>query len=217
MKRTSILFDLDGTLLDTLDDLADSMNAALHSLGFPQHDRGAYRLFVGDGVENLVRRAIPAPHLGDDDLVRDAVKLMREEYGRRWHTRTRPYDGIGELLESAAARGVKCAILSNKPHAAVLDVVGHFFPGYRFAAVFGARPGIPIKPDAGAALEVAATLGVNPEGILYLGDTNTDMLTAVAAGMYPVGVLWGFRDADELKAAGARVLVDHPREVLPLL
>jgi phosphoglycolate phosphatase len=217
MTHTAILFDLDGTLLDTLEDLADSMNAALHSLGLPTHGREAYRIFVGDGVENLVKRAIPSSHLGDADLIRDAVRRMREEYGRRWHEKTRPYQGITTLLDAAGALGVKCAILSNKPHPATVEVVAHFFPTYRFAAVLGARPGVPIKPDAGAALEVATTLGMEPARFLYLGDTNTDMLTAVAAGMDPVGVLWGFRDAKELTEAGARVLAGHPREILPLL
>lgn len=217
MKHSAILFDLDGTLLDTLDDLADSMNAALVSLGFPRHDRSAYRIFVGDGVENLVKRALPPVHLGDAALVRDAVKRMREEYARRWHDKTRPYDGIAELLAEAAVRGVPCAVLSNKPHPATVEVVAHFFPRNSFAAVYGARPGVPIKPDAGAALEVAAEMGVEPSRFLYLGDTNTDMQTAVAAGMDPVGVLWGFREAKELTEAGARVLAAHPREVLPLL
>ena len=216
MKHAAILFDLDGTLLDTLDDLADSMNATLLSLGFPAHDRSAYRIFVGDGVENLVRRALP-DGTGDEALVQSAVKRMREEYGSRWHDKTRPYDGIPELLDGAASRGVPCAVLSNKPHPATLEVVAHFFPRYRFAAVFGARPGVPIKPDAGAAREVAAALGVDPSRFLYLGDTNTDMLTAVAAGMDPVGALWGFREARELTEAGARVLASHPREILPLL
>jgi len=217
MKHLAILFDLDGTLLDTLEDLADSMNATLRSLGQPVHELDAYRLFVGDGVENLVRRALPDRARQDEKLVRDAVTAMRAEYGVRWHNKTRPYEGISELLPSARARGLKLAILSNKPHAATQRVVEHFFPAFPFEAVLGARPGVPIKPDAGAALGVARSLALSPSQFLYLGDTNTDMETAVSAGMYPVGVLWGFRQAEELKSAGAQVLVRHPRQVLTLV
>ncbi len=217
MNHKAILFDLDGTLLDTLEDLADSMNAVLASLGHPTHALPAYRYFVGDGVENLVRRAMPEHLRGDESVIRAAVPLMRAEYARRWKNKTHPYDGIPELLRGALARGVKLAILSNKPHPATQDVVEHFFPDFRFEAVLGARPGVPIKPDAGAALDVARKLSIEPGLFLYLGDTNTDMQTAIAAGMDAVGVLWGFREADELKAAGARVLVSHPREVMGLL
>jgi phosphoglycolate phosphatase len=217
MKHTAILFDLDGTLLDTLEDLADSMNAALTTLGLPAHPLSAYRYFVGDGVRNLAFRAIPESERTDESLVEKVVKTMRAEYGRRWHDKTRPYDGIPELLASARGRGLKLAILSNKPHPATQEVVAWFFPDGRFEAVLGARPGVPIKPDAGAALGVAESLDVPAGEFLYLGDTDTDMQTAVAAGMYPVGVLWGFREADELTSAGARVLAKHPRDVVDLL
>ena len=216
MKYSAILFDLDGTLLDTLEDLADSMNTALAGLGLPTHPLAAYRFFVGDGVRNLVLRALPEPERQDERIVEAAITTMRAEYGRRWHNKTRPYDGIPDLLASARGRGLKLAILSNKPHPATQEVVAFFFRDFRFEAVLGARAGVAIKPDAGAALGVAQSIGVPPAEFLYLGDTNTDMQTAVASGMYPVGVLWGFREADELKAAGARALVRHPREVAEL-
>jgi phosphoglycolate phosphatase len=217
MKHSAILFDLDGTLLDTLADLGNSMNAVLRESGFPEHGLSAYRYFVGDGVVNLVRRALPDDARRDEAVVHHVTDRMRAEYGRRWHEETRPYDGITELLAAARARGAGLAILSNKPHPATRAVVEHFFPGLAFDAVFGARPDVPIKPDPGAALEVARQLSRPPEEFLYLGDTDTDMRTAVAAGMFPVGALWGFREAEELRKAGARVLVAHPREVLALL
>ncbi len=217
MTYKAVLFDLDGTLLDTLDDLGDSMNAVLAARGYPTHPIRAFTVFVGDGVENLVRRALPAPEGSTDAVVREIVPLMRAEYSRRWKDKTRPYDGVPEMLEALAARGLRLAVLSNKPHPATTEVVDHFFPAGRFDAVFGARPGVPIKPDAGAALDVARQLGIPPREFLYLGDTNTDMQTATAAGMYAVGVLWGFRAAEELREAGARVLISHPREVLALL
>jgi len=217
MKYLAVLFDLDGTLLDTLDDLCDSMNAALALNGFPGHPIDAYRYFVGDGVENLVRRALPKAAGQDDEIVRRVVPAMRGEYSRRWMIKTRPYEGIPELLDALEARGVKLAVLSNKPHTATVEMMEHYFARWHFDAVLGARPGVPIKPDAGAALEVCRSLGLPPDAFLYLGDTNTDMLTARAAGMLPVGALWGFRTADELKDSGAVELTAHPGDVLKLL
>lgn len=217
MTYKAVLFDLDGTLLDTLDDLGDSMNAVLAARGFPTHPIRAFTGFVGDGVQNLVRRALPRESGSNEALVAEIVPMMRAEYARRWKDKTRPYDGVPEMLDALYAQGLRLAVLSNKPHPATVEVVKHFFPGAKFHAVFGARPDVPIKPDAGAALDVAKQLGVPPEAFLYVGDTNTDMQTAVAAGMYAVGALWGFRTADELLEAGAQVLVSHPGDLLTLL
>jgi phosphoglycolate phosphatase len=217
MNYSAVIFDLDGTLLDTLDDLGDSMNAVLASLGYPVHAMEGYKYFVGDGVENLVRRTLPEPVRGNDELVRETVPRMRAEYARRWRDKTRLYDGVAELLDGLTGRGVRMAILSNKPHSAVLEVVDHFFKAWRFQVVFGARPEVPNKPDPASALEVCGILGLAPEKVLYLGDTNTDMQTANAAGMFPVGALWGFRTEAELLESGAGALVSHPREVLELL
>ena len=217
MTHTAVLFDLDGTLLDTLEDLGDSMNAALAAHGFPVHGMDAYRYFVGDGVENLVRRALPESARTDEAIVRSCVPLMRSEYARRWKDKTRLYDGIAEMLDGLHSRGVRLAILSNKPHPAVLEIVEHFFSSWPFDAAVGARTGVPMKPDAGAALQVARDMKIPPADFLYLGDTNTDMITAVAAGMLAVGALWGFRTEEELRASGAHALAAHPREVLELL
>jgi phosphoglycolate phosphatase len=217
MTHSAVLFDLDGTLLDTLQDLGDSMNAVLGVLGYPPHPIGSYRYFVGDGVEILARRVLPEPARYDEAIVQDCTKRMRAEYGRRWKDKTRLYDGIAELLDGLIRAGAKIAILSNKPHAATTEVVNHFFSKWHFHAALGARPGVPIKPDAGAALEVARMLEVAPGGFLYVGDTNTDMATAVAAGMFPVGALWGFRTEEELRSSGARALVGRPLEILDLL
>jgi phosphoglycolate phosphatase len=139
---------------------------------------------------------------------------MREEYRVRNSRKTRPYPGVEEMLDALAGRGVPAAILSNKPHDSTLEVVGRFFPGRAFKVVLGARDGVPVKPDPGGAIEIAAQLGFSPADILYLGDTNTDMQTATTAGMFAVGALWGFRTAGELLAHGAKALVEHPREVL---
>ena len=217
MRFKAVLFDLDGTLLDTLDDLGDSMNAVLSSRSLATHDREKYKYFVGDGVHNLVLRALPELLRGDDEMVRSCIADMRAEYSRRWKDKTRPYDGITELLDELTRRRVKMAILSNKPHPALTDVVRHYFGGWTFDAAIGARPSVPQKPDPAIALEVGRIAGIAPEDFLYLGDTNTDMQTAVAAGMFPVGALWGFRTAEELRESGARALVAHPRDVLGLL
>ena len=217
MIYKAVLFDLDGTLLDTLDDLGESMNAVLAGRGFATHPITAYTAFVGDGVGTLVRRSLPAGAGEDEALVNELVPLMRSEYSRRWKAKTRPYEGIPELLDGITARGLRMAVLSNKPHPATLEVVSHFLPRWKFDATFGARPGVPIKPNAAAALEVSRQLAVPPAEFLYLGDTNTDMQTAAAAGMFPVGVLWGFRTPEELLSSGAKVIVAAPREVLSVL
>ena len=213
----AVLFDLDGTLLDTLEDLADATNAALASLGHPAHPLDAYRYFVGDGVETLMRRALPAGAAADPPQLKHAVDLQRREYAARWTAKTRPYPGVNELLANLERHGIPMAILSNKPDPAVAEVVRHFFPAVRFEITRGARPGVPVKPDPGAALQVAAEMRIEPAAFLYLGDTNTDMRTALAAGMLAVGALWGFRTAHELEESGAARLVAEPREVLDLL
>lgn len=216
MHYKAVLFDLDGTLLDTLEDLADSMNLVLARLGCPQHDVAAYKYYVGDGVKALVLRALP-PDRRDEATVRQCIAAMRQEYGKRWAYKTRPYPGIPELLDTLTQRGIKTAILSNKPDATTQLVVAKLLPRWRFDAVVGQRDSVPLKPDPTAALHIAQTLGLEPTQFIYLGDTGTDMKTACAAGMYPVGALWGFRTADELTANGAKALIKTPLELLKLL
>jgi phosphoglycolate phosphatase len=212
-SRQAALFDLDGTLLDTLDDIADSMNAVLETRGYPPHTLDAYRVFIGEGIETLVFRAFPA-EARDPSRIADGVSELRREYENRWDHLTRPYPGVLELLETLGRRNVPAAILSNKPHDFTLKSAKRFFPGYPFVAVRGIAKGTPAKPDPAAALEIARTLRCDPAHILYLGDTKTDMETALRAGMYPVGALWGFRDAGELESFGAKRLAASPLEVL---
>lgn len=217
MSHLAVVFDLDGTLLDTLEDLADSMNAVLEAAGQPPHPLPAYRHFVGDGVRTLVRRALPADAAEEARKVDAGVTAMLDEYGRRWRSKTKPYPGVDVLLDGLTARGLPFAILSNKPDDFTRLTVDALLGRWRFARVWGVKEGVPPKPDPTGALAMAAELGVPPGKILYLGDTNTDMLTAVAAGMDPVGALWGFRDADELRRSGARQVVERPEDVLALL
>ena len=211
MRCKAVLFDLDGTLLDTLDDLADSMNQVLADMGYPQHRTGDYRYFVGDGMEMLVSRSLP-PGARKGHLVARGLAAVETEYGRRWSRKTRPYDGVPAMLDELQARETPMAILSNKPEDFTRLTVSTLLKGWSFDAVCGARPGVPRKPDPAAALEIAARLGAKPSECLYLGDTATDMKTACRAGMYAVGALWGFREAAELEAAGARVLVEEPAD-----
>ncbi len=215
MKYRAALFDLDGTLLDTLEDLADSMNQTLAALQLPQHPVEAYRTYVGDGIEQLVLRAAPTT-AQNDALRRLILEGMREEYGRRWANKSRPYPGIPELLDALRTRDIPMAVLSNKPHNFTELCVAELLPQWRFDVVFGLREDVPRKPDPAGALRVAEQMAVAPHDFVYLGDTDTDMQTANRAGMDAVGALWGFRSADELKAHGAKTLIEHPMQLLEL-
>ncbi|OGJ91079.1 MAG: hypothetical protein A2268_01965 [Candidatus Raymondbacteria bacterium RifOxyA12_full_50_37] len=212
----AILFDLDGTLLDTIEDLADCMNRCMNKRGFAEHGYDAYKLFVGDGVRNLAMRALSSEHRSEamlDEIVAD----MRVEYAAHWADKTHAYQGIPELLADLASRGIPCAVLSNKPDDFTKAMVCRFFPHISFAAAYGARAGVPHKPDPQAALAIAHEMNVRPDHFLYVGDTSTDMRTAISAGMFPLGVLWGFRGADELLQYGARQLVAAPAEILKFI
>ncbi len=209
----AVLFDLDGTLLDTLDDIGDSMNRVLAARGFPPHGMDRYRYFVGDGARTLVQRTLPEDRR-DARTVEECLSQYRAEYAAHWKDKTRVYDGIPELLDGLTARGVRLAVLSNKPHDATAQCVEAFLPRWRFDAVHGQQDGIPHKPNPAGAQSVARTLGLAPVEFLYLGDTATDMQTAVAAGMFPVGALWGFRPAQELADHGARALLARPEDAL---
>lgn len=214
MKISAVLFDLDGTLLDTIEDLTDSMNAALHELGFPGHSVTACKTLVGEGLEHFATGALPPPLAENEATVRRTMDLMRAEYRTRWARKTRPYDGVPALLDGLAARGIKLAVLSNKADDFTRMMVSHYFPRTDFEAVVGARAGKARKPDPSPALEVASTLGVPPAEVIFLGDTKTDMETAGGAGMVPVGALWGFRSAEELLASGACYLISRPADLL---
>jgi phosphoglycolate phosphatase len=210
----AVLFDLDGTLADTLADLANATNSALTQLGCPTHPIEAYRQFVGDGARQLCVRALPAER---QNLVDEAVRLMREHYHEHCYDMTRLYPGIPEVVAALAKRGYRMAVLSNKPDDFTKRMVAHYFHPSPFHIVRGQLPNVPLKPDPTAALQIAEELEVPPAHWLYLGDTNTDMRTARAAGMTPVGVLWGFRDRTELQEAGAEIVIVHPQELLTLL
>lgn len=216
MKYTAVIFDLDGTLLDTIDDLCESMNQVLSEFGFPTHPLHAYKYFVGDGMRTLVWRAFPEDHR-DEEWIARGVEAMRSEYNRRIFNKTKPYDGIVELLDELTAKGIQMAILSNKPHQLTELIVQELLDKWPWAIIRGALPEVPVKPDPTGALQVAEQMKIKPEHILYVGDTSVDMLTAKRAGMFAVGVLWGFREVGELRDNGAEKIIVQPAELLQLI
>ena len=216
MKFKGVIFDLDGTLLDTIDDLADTMNQVLEGYGHLTHTVDKYKYFVGDGMNNLVRRALPQ-EITSESLIEEAFQRMKEHYSLNWVNKSKPYPGISELLDFLQENNIKIAVLSNKAHNFTVEMVEKLLPKWKFSVVYGERDGIPRKPDPAGALEIANIWGITPENILYLGDTNTDMKTAVNSSMYPVGVLWGFREKDELILHGAKTVIANPMELLQLL
>jgi phosphoglycolate phosphatase len=213
MHFQAVIFDLDGTLLDTLDDIASSANSALVRYGLPIHGVDEYRYFVGDGVTELISRALPAEKR-NDDVIADCVKAFRENYGRHWNINTRVYDGVPELLKALAARHVKMAVLSNKPDDFTKRCIREFVPKQQFEMILGQRDGIPRKPDPAGALKIADILGITPSRFLFLGDSGVDIKTATRAGMFPVGALWGFRPVEELWEHGAQAVIERPMDLL---
>lgn len=215
MTIRAALFDLDGTLIDSLEDIGGAMNAALAEVGQRAHALDDYRRFVGDGVHVLAQRALPA---GADEALREAtVAAFRRRYAARLLERTRPYPGIEPLLDALVARGVALGVVTNKPEPAARTIVERLFARWPWGAVVGDRPGLAKKPDPAGALEAARALGAPPGATLFVGDTDVDVRTARAAGMVAVGVLWGFRPRAELEAAGAAHVIGAPDALLDLL
>ena len=214
MAAKAVIFDLDGTLLDTLEDLADAGNNVLAALGYPTHPVESYKQFVGDGVAVLVKRVLGPEGQHDFDK---AIELMRAEYARHWKVKTRPYPGITELLDGLAARRVPMCVFSNKPDRFCQLTVEHFFGRWDWAVVMGETEAIPRKPDPTGAMAIAEILNIAPKDFLFLGDSPMDMQCALGAGMNPVGATWGFRERATLEAAGGKVFIDEPGELLGLL
>jgi len=214
MHLRAALFDLDGTLLDSLHDIGEAMNHALTLHGLPGHSLSDYRRFVGEGVRVLVARAVPT---GSEDTRASVLAAYKAFYDEHLLEHTRPYPGVLGMLSQLAGEGVNLAVLSNKPDEATRRLVAALLPDVPFGAVYGERAGVPRKPDPTAALGIAAELGVEPGDCAFIGDTAVDMDTARAAGMYSVGVTWGFRGVEELQAHGARALAHTADELLQAL
>lgn len=216
MKYRAVLFDLDGTLLDTLRDIASCGNAVLSQRGLPRHGLAAYKQFVGDGRDALVARSLPES-LRDKATVAEVAAAFDREYERHWADSTHPYAGVPDLLRSLVSRGLRLAVVTNKPDEHAKLALSELLPEWHFDVILGARPGMPRKPDPAGALEAAREMKLAPADFIYLGDSGIDMRTARAAGMFPAGALWGFRGAEELLRAGAEELFDKPLDLLRLL
>ncbi len=214
MPARAVIFDLDGTLLDTLTDIANAANKSLAQLGQPPHPESDYKIYVGEGADVLARRVLPADK---QTLAPEMLRLYAANYSAHAFDHTAPYPGIIPLLDALTQRGIALAVLTNKLQAATEQVMQRYFPNHHFAALHGHREGVPKKPDPAPALQLARDINVAPQNCIFVGDSKTDMLTARAAGMTAVGCLWGFRDRKELIENGAQHLIATPIELLALL
>ena len=212
-----VVFDLDGTLLDTIEDLGDSVNEVLVARGYPTHSYAEYCFFIGDGMENLIKRSLPDECLNDEHLIGEVLKDYREAYTRNWNNKSRPYEGIMECLADLKARSIISAVLSNKPHHFTEMCVESLIGSEHFEVVLGQREGVEKKPSPDGAIEICNKMKVDPSDVVFVGDTNVDILTGVAAGMTTIGVLWGFREEEELREAGANYIVSNPDEILEVI
>ncbi len=211
----ALIFDLDGTLLDTLKDLAVSTNHVLENNGYPPHPLEAYNYLVGQGVRHLIEFALPQ-EARESRRIDRLVQEFSAYYEGHWDVHTRPYDGIREMLDRLFQTGRPIGILSNKPHNFTVLCVDKMLAGYPFTLVMGHREPFPRKPDPQSALHMARELNLAPREIMFCGDTSIDMQTATRAGMYAVGVTWGFRPRGELLENGARQLAESPADVITI-
>ena len=212
----AFIFDLDGTLINSLEDLADAVNRMLAEHGYPQRPLELFPQFIGDGVQKLVEQALPTGAFSRANIAALVADYQRH-YQATWKNKTLPYDGINETLSGLRKRGMKIAVLSNKPHHFTQLCCDHFFAEGTFDAVIGAREGVPRKPHPEAGYKLASRLGVSTSDCAYVGDSGLDMQFAVNSSMHPIGVLWGFRGEAELRESGAQQLIASPEELLNLL
>lgn len=215
MMIKAVLFDLDGTLVNSLEDLADSTNYALNIFGFDIHETEKFKYFVGDGMPKLIERALPCENR-DEDTKNRVLKTFLNYYNEHFTDKTTVYNGVSELLAELKAMDLKLAVISNKRHDMTLKVVEKLFPD-TFDTVFGKKDGYPTKPDPELTLILMNELGVEPYECVLIGDSGMDAKAAVNAGCIGIGVLWGFRGEEELKANGARYIVNKPYEITEII
>ncbi len=212
----AVIFDLDGTLVDSLVDIANAMNRTLMRFNYPTYDYDAYKYFVGNGLKTLVYQCLP-DNKKEEEHVIECLGIMMEEYRKTVTEKTVPYPGIPELLDELSKLNIKMAILSNKADELTQKICSRLLNQWHFEIIMGASELFPRKPDPASALYIAETMDVIPKNITYIGDTNVDMKTANAAGMFAVGVTWGFRTREELEENGAKLIINHPTELLNYL
>ena len=216
MNKRLAIFDLDGTLLDTVADLANATNQALAQCGYPTHPIDAYYQFVGNGINKLFYRALPEEARTEENVLR-IRSLFVPYYNEHNADDSRPYPGVSELLRELQAQGIQVAVASNKYQQATVKLVGHFFPGIRFAAVYGQREGVAIKPDPTIVADILNDTGISRADTIYIGDSGVDMQTAHNAKVESIGVSWGFRSVEELIDNGAEHIVHRAEEIAALI
>lgn len=212
-----IIFDLDGTLIDTRTDIANACNHALEQCGFPQRDIEEYNMLVGRGIDNLFRGAMPASEVNEENVARMRSLFVPyyNEHGCDW---TRPYDGIMDILEVLKDKGLHFAVASNKYQEGTQALVEKFFGKYDFVKILGQREGRPIKPDPQIVEEAMEGVpGIRKDEVIYVGDSNVDMETGINAGVRTIGVTWGFRTREELQAYSPHALIDHPMQLVEFI
>jgi phosphoglycolate phosphatase len=206
-----VIFDLDGTLVDSLPGIAASLNRTLTAHGLPGHSNEQIRSFIGRGVRDLVMRA--GPKGADPALTESLLRLYLRDYALSWRDGTSVYPGIPEVLDRIRESGRSVGVLSNKTHDFTAEIVNALFPGFEFVAVLGQRDGVPPKPDPSGALEIAATAGVQSADAVLIGDSTVDLETARRAGMRGIGVSWGYHDREALAGSGLREIADDPGQI----
>lgn len=214
MKKL-VIFDLDGTLLNTIADLAQSTNHALSTLGYPIRREEEYPLMVGNGINKLFERALPEGEKTEENILRVRNEFV-PHYDRHNADKSHPYPGIPELLNELQAKGIQLAVASNKYQAATAKLIAHYFPTIRFTAVFGQREGVNAKPDPAVILDILKIAQVSKEDVLYMGDSGVDMQTAANARVTSCGVTWGFRPRAELESFHPHYIIDKAEEVLSI-
>ncbi|MCF8388863.1 MAG: HAD family hydrolase [Bacteroidales bacterium] len=212
-KIEGVIFDLDGTLVDSIADIGDSMNRVMLHMNFPTHTYADYRYFVGKGLRELIINAVPEAHR-QDHIIDECYRLMNKDYGNNYINKTKAYDGIESLVSRLKEKDIKLAVLSNKLEEMTRKVVVELLEESTFEMVMGLNQEIPRKPDPQGAMFISRQWKIKPENIAYVGDTSTDMQTAKNAGMIAIGALWGFRTKEELVEHGADILLKHPLDLL---
>lgn len=214
MKKI-VIFDLDGTLLNTITDLATATNQALKYFGYPTHPIEAYRFFVGNGINKLFERALPENKRTEQNILRIRSRFL-PYYNEHNTDLSSPYPGISEVLHALQSKGIQLAVASNKYHSATEKLIAHYFPTIRFEVVLGQREGIPVKPDPTIVTDILRATGLTVQQALYVGDSGVDMQTALRAGVDAVGVDWGFRPRTELEAFHPKAIISQAKELLSL-
>lgn len=210
-----MIFDLDGTLLNTLDDIGSATNTVLKRHNLAEYPLAEYRYFIGKGIYRLVYQVLPE-ELRTEETLQKIFQEVLDEYAKNLDIHTKPFAGIPELLDELTYRHIRMAILSNKAHELMDEVVNNHFAKWDFEVVFGARKNVPTKPNPQSAFEILEIMQLNAEEVVYIGDTDVDMQTANNAGFYAVGASWGFRTPEELKSNGAKLIIEKPQDLIEL-